>query len=195
MFVRTSAWLGLAALLVMPTFAHANGEIIGMVQSGKGRVANAVVSLVDVSGSFSGAGKTAEMGQRDKEFMPHVLAVLKGTTVQFTNSDPFFHNVFSSSRVKEFNVSQEKVGDKSEMVFDKAGIVPIRCHIHANMKGYVVVLPNPYFAVTNANGLFRISNVPAGTYTIKAWSEHGTPETQTIQVPATGEAKVIFKLA
>ncbi len=193
MIGRTTVLLGLAAFVVAPSLARANGEIIGMVQGGKGRVANAVVSLVDVSGSFSGAGKSAQMNQKDKEFSPSVLPVLKGTTVRFVNSDPFFHNVFSSSTVKQFNVSQEKVGDTSEMVFDKPGIVPIRCHIHASMKAYVVVLPNPYFALTNANGLFRISNVPAGTYTIKAWTGHGAPETQTIQVPASGEAKVIFK--
>ena len=194
MIRKASIWLGLSAMLI-PGFAQANGEIIGMVQGNGGRVENAVVSLVDVAGSFSGAGRTAEMGQKGKEFVPSVLAVLKGTTVKFTNSDPFFHNVFSSSRVKEFNVSQEKVGDTSQITFDKPGIVPIRCHIHANMKAYIVVLPNPYFAVTNGNGLFRISDVPAGTYTIKAWSAKGEPVTQTVQVPASGEAKVIFKLA
>ena len=191
MFVRSTALLGFAALLVIPCMAHANGEIIGMVQSGKGRIANAVVSLEGVPGSFSGG--TAVMGQKDKEFVPSVLPVVKGTSVKFENSDPFFHNVFSNSRMKAFNVSQQKAGDTSSVVFDKVGIVPIRCHIHASMKAFIVVLPNPYFAVTNSNGLFRISNVPAGTYTIKVWSEHGTPQTQTVEVPATGEAKVIFK--
>lgn len=193
MFRKASSLLVLTAL-TLPGLAKANGEIIGMVQGGGGRVADAVVSLVDVQGSFSGAGRTAEMGQKDKQFVPSVLAILKGTTVKFTNSDPFFHNVFSASKVKEFNVSQEKVGDASQITFDKPGIVPIRCHIHANMKAYIVVLPNPYFAVTNGNGLFRISDVPAGNYTIKAWTSRGQVTTQTVQVPASGEAKVIFKL-
>lgn len=191
MLVRFTGLLGFAALLAVPCLGLANGEIIGMVQSGKGRVSNAVVSLEGVSGNFSGG--TAVMGQKDKEFVPSVLAVVKGTSVKFENSDPFFHNVFSNSRMKAFNVSQQKAGDTSSVVFDKVGIVPIRCHIHASMKAYIVVLPNPYFAVTNSNGLFRISNVPAGTYTIKVWSEHGSPETQSVQVPASGEAKVIFK--
>jgi len=191
MLVRSKALIGLVALSVIPTFALANGEIIGMVQAGKGRVANAVVSLEGVPGNFSGG--TAQMDQKDKEFVPSVLPIVKGTTVKFVNSDPFFHNVFSSSRMKAFNVSQEKVGDSSSVLFDKVGIVPIRCHIHASMKAYIIVLPNPYFAVTNSNGLFRISNVPAGTYTIKVWSEHGAPQSQTVQVPDSGEAKVIFK--
>ena len=191
MLVRSTALLGLAVLVTVPALCFANGEIIGMVQAGKGRVENAVVSLDGVAGNF--APGRAEMDQKDKEFVPMVLPVVKGTTVKFVNSDPFFHNVFSSSRMKAFNVSQEKVGDASSVVFDKIGIVPIRCHIHASMKAFVVVLPNPYFAVTNANGLFRISNVPAGTYTIKVWSEHGAPMTQTVQVPDSGQAKVIFK--
>jgi len=190
MHVR-SALISLAVILTIPSFAHANGEIIGMVESGKGRVANAVVSLDGVTGHFPGG--TAEMDQKDKEFVPSVLPIVRGTSVKFVNSDPFFHNVFSASRMKAFNVSQEKAGDASAVTFDKLGIVPIRCHIHASMKAFIVVLPNPYFAVTNSNGLFRISNVPAGTYTIKVWSEHGTPQTQTVEVPATGQAKVIFK--
>lgn len=134
------------------------------------------------------------MNQKDKEFLPHVLAILKGTTVKFDNSDPYFHNVFSSSRVKTFNVSQEKKGDTSTILFDKIGLIPIRCHIHAAMKAYIVVLPNPYFGVSNDKGQFRISDVPAGSYTIKVWSEKGTA-TQTIDVPAGDRAKVIFKVS
>jgi plastocyanin len=172
----------------------ATGEIIGIVESGGSRVAGAVVSLSGVSGSFSPPSQPVTMNQKDKEFLPHVLAILKGTTVKFDNSDPYFHNVFSSSRVKTFNVSQEKKGDTSTILFDKIGLIPIRCHIHAAMKAYIVVLPNPYFGVSNDKGQFRISDVPAGSYTIKVWSEKGTA-TQTIDVPAGDRAKVIFKVS
>jgi plastocyanin len=182
----------IVAAIALPVFARANGDIIGMVEHGSSRVHNAVVSLVEVPGTFK-SSKTVTMNQKDKEFAPHVLAVEKGTTVTFNSEDPFFHNVFSSSRVKTFNVSQEKKGDTSQITFDKPGIVPIRCHIHANMKAFVVVLPNPYFATTNSKGLFKISGVPAGTYTIKVWDETGLSETQSVTVPATGSVKVIFK--
>jgi len=94
-----------------------------------------------------------------------------------------------------FNVSQEKRGDTSTLTFDKAGLVPIRCHIHASMKAYIVVLPNPYFDVSNEKGLFHISDVPAGTYTVKVWSENAGSSTQTIEVPSGGRAKVIFKVS
>lgn len=197
---RTSfrlATLATAALAIGPIAARAaaNGEIVGIVELGSGsRVSNAVVSLVDVSGTFHPSGPV-DMNQLDKEFVPRVIAVLKGTTVRFVSSDPFFHNVFSSSRLKTFNVSQETKGDVSEVVFDKAGIVPIRCHIHGNMKGYVVVLSNPFFGVTNARGLFRITGVPAGSYTIKVWGEKFAAETKTVDVPSSGQAKVLFKIA
>jgi len=182
-----------ATFAFLPVFARANGEIIGMVESGSSRVARAVVSLTDVPGSFS-SSRTVTMNQKNKEFSPHVLAILKGTTVEFMNSDPFLHNVFSSSRVRTFNVSQQQVGQASSIQFDHPGVVPIKCHIHANMKAYVVVLPNPYFATSNGNGLFRISNVPAGTYTIKVWTESGASSTQSVTVSDGGQAKVIFKL-
>jgi plastocyanin len=172
----------------------ATGEIIGIVENASGRVADAVVSLSGVTGNFNPPSAPVRMDQKDKLFAPHVLAVMKGTTVRFDNSDPFFHNVFSSSRVKTFNVSQEKRGDTSSVVFDKIGLVPIRCHIHANMKAYIVVLANPYFDVTNEKGQFRINDVPAGSYTIKVWSEKGT-STQTVDVKAGDRAKVIFKVS
>jgi plastocyanin len=185
-------FFALAAVGMASSIALA-GDIIGIVETEKGvRVEFAVVNITEATGSFKPT--TIAMDQVNKEFIPHVLAVLKGTTVRFLNSDPYFHNVFSNSKVKTFNVSQAKKGDFSEMTFDKVGIVPIRCHIHANMKAYVVILANPYFNVTNAQGQFRISNVPAGTYSLKVWGEQFPSQTQTVTVPATGNAKAIFKV-
>ena len=174
--------------------AKANGEIIGIVELGSTRVSDAVVSITEAPGSFTPPATGATMDQKDKQFVPHVLAILKGTKVKFNNSDPFFHNVFSSSRIKMFNVSQEKKGDVSELVFDKPGLIPIRCHIHASMKAYIVVLSNPYFAVTNEKGQFQIGNVPPGTYTLKVWSEHSSTTTQTVEVTSGGRAKALFKV-
>ena len=190
----TFSRLLVAAAAAVATSTALAGDIIGIVESAKGgRVEFAVVNISEATGSFRPT--RIDMNQLNKEFSPHVLAVLKGTTVRFLNSDTFFHNVFANSRVKTFNVSQEKKGDSSEITFDKIGIVPVRCHIHANMKAYVVVLANPYFNVTNAQGQFRISNVPAGTYTLKVWGEAFASQTQQITVPATGNAKAIFKVS
>lgn len=170
------------------------GTIIGAVEGKSGRIAHAVIYVTDAKGSFSAPSEHAKVDQKDKEFVPAVIAVQKGATVDFDNSDPFFHNVFSSSHSKTFNVSQTKKGDTSAVTFDKVGIVPIRCHIHANMKGYIVVCPNPFFATSNGKGLFKINDIPAGTYTLKVWTASGAATTQTVTVPATGEAKVIFKV-
>jgi plastocyanin len=175
--------------------AKANGDIIGMVEMGSKRVSGAVVSITEAPGSFSAPAEPVIMDQKDKEFQPHVLAIMKGTKVRFNNSDPYLHNVFSNSRVKMFNVSQSKKGDTSELTFDKVGLIPIKCHIHASMKAYIMVLPNPYFAVTNEKGLFQIPNVPAGTYTLKVWSEDSSPSTQSVEVTAGGRAKAIFKVS
>lgn len=196
--IRSFAVLTLAAALSFsPAFPEkvaraARGEILGIVEAGGSRVEGAVVSLSGVSGSYAPPSRSVAMNQKEKQFLPHVLAVMKGTTVRFDNGDPFFHNVFSSSRVKTFNVSQEKKGEYSEITFDKIGLVPIRCHIHAAMKAYIVVLPNPFFDTTNEKGLFRISDVPAGTYTIKVWSEKGTAS-QSITVSSGERTKVILK--
>lgn len=184
-----------ATSMAFPAGTHrANGEIIGIVESGSSRVANAVVNLTEVAGSFQPPSEAVVMDQKDKEFLPHVLAIMKGTRVRFSNSDPFFHNVFSSSRVKTFNVSQEKKGDASTITFDKPGLVPIRCHIHAAMRAVIDVLPNPFFDVTNEKGQFHIADVPPGTYTIKVWSEGAGSSTQSIEVTSSGRAKVIFKI-
>ncbi len=173
----------------------ANGEIIGIVEMGSKRVHGAVVSITDATGTFAPPAEPVVVDQKEKEFLPHVIAIVKGGKVRFNNSDPFLHNVFSSSRVKMFNVSQSKKGDTSELTFDKVGLIPIKCHIHANMKGYIMVLPNPYFAVTNEKGQFQIGNVPAGTYTLKVWSEDSSPSTQSVTVTAGARAKALFKVS
>ena len=196
--------LGVGAMAVVMALAggaspasvpvKANGEIIGIVEMGSTRVEDAVISISEAPGNYSPPSAGVMMDQKDKQFIPHVLAILKGSKVKFNNSDPFFHNVFSSSRIKMFNVSQEKKGDVSELTFDKTGLIPIRCHIHANMKAYIVVLPNPYFAVSNAKGQVQIGDVPAGTYTLKIWSDKGSSTTQSVTVTAGGRAKAIFKV-
>lgn len=191
--VGSTATVGASFTLHAPKLT-AGGEIVGMVKSASGgKQQYAVVSLTSVSGSYSAPSSVVVMDQHDKDFVPHVLAVMKGTTVRFSNSDTFLHNVFSSSRVQTFNVSQAKQGDHTDLRFNSPGIVPIKCHIHANMKAYIVVLANPFFAVTSASGLFTINGVPAGTYALKVWSEGGSA-TQSITVPNSGPVKVIIQL-
>lgn len=124
----------------------------------------------------------ARMDQRNEEFIPHVLAVTVGTTVDFPNDDTKFHNVFSLSRVKTFDLGRYPVGHSKAVVFDKPGIVPISCDIHTHMSAYVLVFNHPYFAVADEDGRFVISNVPVGSYTLKVWSETGQTEPKVVTV-------------
>ena len=119
-------------------------------------------------------------------FVPHVLVVLKGTTVQFLNSDPVGHNVYwpSIDRNKKLahNMGTWPQGQQKSFTFNDLGVAPLLCNVHPEMSGYVVVVPTPYFAVTDKDGNFDIKDVPDGSYTLKTWSEAGKPASQSVSV-------------
>jgi plastocyanin len=136
----------------------------------------------------------ARMDQRHEEFIPHVLAVTVGTIVDFPNDDTKFHNVFSLSRVKTFDLGRYPVGHSKSVQFDKAGIVPISCDIHTHMSAYVLVFNHPYFAVADEDGRYAIANVPPGSYTLKVWSEDGRTDPRTVVVPDGQSVECDFRL-
>jgi len=124
--------------------------------------------------------------QRKMAFLPHVVAVQQGTTVDFLNSDPVGHNVYwpsvSGNKKLSHNLGTWPKGDKKPFQFNDLGTVSFLCNVHPEMSGYVVVVPTPYFAVTDKDGNFEIKNVPAGKYTLKTWSEDGKPTTQLVDL-------------
>jgi plastocyanin len=126
--------------------------------------------------------------QRKMTFMPHIVAVQQGTTVDFLNSDPVGHNVYwpsiSGNKKLAHNLGTWPKGEKKPFQFNDLGVASLLCNVHPEMSGYVVVVPTPYFAVTDKDGNFEIKNVPAGKYTLKTWSEDGKPTTQAIDVSA-----------
>jgi plastocyanin len=132
--------------------------------------------------------------QKDGTFRPHVLPVLIGTTVEWPNHDEIYHNVFSMSEPKPFDLGIYKKEIK-KVTFDKPGRVDVFCSIHTKMNCIVLVLENPFFSATDAKGNFRIENVPAGTYPLKAWHERLPPQIKNVTVPATGETVVDFVLS
>jgi len=113
----------------------------------------------------------AEITQQHEAFMPRVLAVTRGSTVDFPNADPFFHNVFSLSGAETFDLGRYPQGQTKSKTFPKAGLIKVYCHIHSHMSATILVLDHPYFATPDSNGAFTLPNVPPGRYTIVGWHE------------------------
>jgi plastocyanin len=138
---------------------------------------------------------TRRISQKGAMFSPHLLPVVVGTTVEWPNNDEIYHNVFSMSEAKPFDLDLYKGNPPDKRVtFDKTGRVDVFCSIHANMHCVVLVLDNPYFAVTDDAGHYSITNVPPGSYTLKAWHERLPTQQQQITVTETGEVKTDFTL-
>ena len=138
---------------------------------------------------------TKRVAQEGAVFSPHVLPIMAGTTVEWPNNDRIYHNVFSMSDAKQFDLGLYKGNPPEKRVrFDRPGRVDVFCSIHTSMNCTVLVLQNPYFATTDERGNFRIPNVPPGTYKLKAWHERLPADEREITVPTNGEVKVDFVL-
>lgn len=137
---------------------------------------------------FSGpAPANPEMVQEGETFIPHVLPIRVGATVDFPNHDPIFHNVFSLSRVNTFDLGRYPEGTSRAVTFDRPGIVPVFCHLHSDMSAVVLVLENHLFTKPEPDGAYRLPAVPAGDYTLVAWH----PRAESVRVPlsvAPGES-------
>jgi len=148
------------------------------------------------------------MDQQNLAFIPSVLPIPVGSTVLFPNNDKVDHNVFSMSRTKKFNLGSYKPGESQTVVFDKPGIVEVRCDVHAEMAAYILVMKNAYFAVTDKKGKFEIPDagylqqvglegiaaLPPGNYFVKTRHEKLKTQKQSIVVPDTGDVAVQLDL-
>lgn len=135
------------------------------------------------------------LDQRNETFVPHVLAIVAGTTVDFPNSDRTYHNVFSLSKTKTFDLGRYAVGRSKSVRFDRPGIVRVFCDIHSHMSAFILVFAHRYFSVSQPDGSYRLENVPPGTYTVVAWHEAAALESRRVVVPdAGGEVEVNFAL-
>jgi plastocyanin len=135
------------------------------------------------------------MDQRNETFVPHVLPIVAGTTVDFPNNDQTYHNVFSLSKTKTFDLGRYAVGRSKSVRFDRPGIVRVFCDIHSHMSAFILVFAHRYFALSESDGTYRLENVPPGTYTVVAWNESAPLESRRVVVPdAGGEVEVNFAL-
>ena len=139
--------------------------------------------------------KIPDIAQKDKHFSPHILPVVAGQKVRFPNYDEIYHNVFSISSIKSFDLGQYKSSAPPKLVtFEKSGLVPIYCNIHPEMLTYVVVLENTAYALTDKDGAYQINDVPAGTHTINAWLPKTKRISQEIQIQSGQEIEVHLEL-
>jgi plastocyanin len=132
----------------------------------------------------------AVLDQKNETFVPHVLPVMVGTVVEFPNSDKTYHNVFSLSRAKRFDLGRYAAGRSKSVRFDRPGVVRVFCDIHSHMSAFVLVFSHPFFDVTDTDGRFRLDNVPPGTYTVVAWYEGEARTSRSVTVPAGGVVDV-----
>jgi plastocyanin len=126
------------------------------------------------------------MDQRNETFVPHVLAIVSGTTVDFPNSDQTYHNVFSLSKTRSFDLGRYAVGRTKSVRFDRPGIVRVFCDIHSHMSAFILVFSHRYFSVVDDEGRYRLENVPPGTYTVMAWNESAALESRRVVIAETG---------
>jgi plastocyanin len=149
--------------------------------------------VVYVKGAaFGGALPTGrlELRQENETFLPHVVAITKGSSVTFPNADPFFHNVFSLSSAARFNLGRYPNGQTRTHQFNKPGLVKVYCEIHSHMSASILVLDHPYFAVPDADGTYEIANVPPGRHSLVGWHERVGERITAVQVQAGRKATV-----
>jgi plastocyanin len=177
-----------ASLALVVAGAGWGNEIKGKVTVQGIKSAENIAVYVDVIADkkFDAPKDHIVIDQRKMAFIPHVVAVQQGTTVDFLNSDPVGHNVYwpsvSGNKKLSHNLGTWPKGDKKPFQFNDVGVASLLCNVHPEMSGYVVVVPTPYFAVTDKDGNFEIKNVPGGKYMLKTWSEDGKPTTQAVDL-------------
>ena len=128
----------------------------------------------------------AKLDQRNETFLPHVLTIDAGTLVDFPNNDRTYHNVFSLSKTRKFDLGRYAAGKSKSIRFERPGVVRVFCDIHSHMSAFIMVFSHPFYSKAEVDGRYRIDNIPPGTYTVAAWHEGETRETRSVTIPAQG---------
>jgi plastocyanin len=144
------------------------------------------LAVVYLDGAFPRPASlpTKQVAQKDLTFVPALLPVPVGTRVEFPNLDDTYHNIFSYSPAKRFDLGRYRPEERPipTQVFDKLGLVTLRCDIHEHMRGLILVLNTPYFVMTDTDGHFRLSGLPAGHHTLKAWIDSRTTREKPVEL-------------
>lgn len=152
----------------------------------KRRTAVVYIEVAPQAAFEGGTVARVAMSQQSESFVPHVLAVRAGTIVDFPNNDTIYHNVFSLSKTKRFDLGRYAKGQSKSVRFDEPGIVRVFCDIHSHMNAFILVFAHRFFDVTDEQGRYRIDQVPPGTYALVAWYEGVVRQTRTVTIPEDG---------
>ncbi len=170
------------------------GTIKGTIKSPYARLAEGVVYIEEVKDrKFVLPSKNPLMDQKNKIFVPHVLPVLVGSTVDFPNTDDVRHNVYTEKGSPyEFNLGEYQAGEVKQVKPDKCGLLSLRCNVHTEMNAFIVVCQNPYFGTTDKKGAYLIRNVPPGKYRLTFFHEKLKSKTIEVTVEAGKDAAADF---
>jgi plastocyanin len=185
----------LTLLCVVVSLAAHAGDIKGKVSGASGV---SVVWVDAIAGkTFPAPEKHVVVDQKGLMFIPHIVAIQQGATVEFLNSDTVAHNVFwisiSGNKKLGHNLGTWPKGQSKSFKFDNPGVAPLLCNVHPEMSAYVVISPTPYFAQSDASGNYKISGVPDGSYTVAAW--HEGMKQQSKPAAVKGDTSVDFTLS
>jgi len=162
------------------------------VQPGPADLPSAVVYLEGAPGGDA-PPRSARMAQKNLQFAPGVLPVRRGTVVEFPNQDDLYHNVFSYSKAKRFDLGRYRKDEKpARQVFDTVGVVRLSCEIHTHMQGVILVLDTPYFQKTDTRGNYRLDGLPPGSYVLKVWISEKATYTRPVTLEPDSKLRVDF---
>lgn len=157
---------------------------------------NPPVAVVYLEGNFAppASPPLAQIRQKDLTFVPSLLPVQRGTRVEFPNLDESYHNIFSFSPPKRFDLGRYRADERPipSQLFDVPGLVTLRCDIHEHMRALILVVDTPHFTVTRPTGEFQLKNVPAGRYVLKAWIDSRTTLERPVELAADGVVRIDF---
>ncbi len=173
------------------------GTVKGTITIGDSPASDVVVSIEGLPGEYLKSqilnmkAEQAQIDQRDKKFIPHVLPVRVGTRVNFPNNDDAWHNVFSTSGAKKFDLGLYPPGNNRNVTFDKPGVVRILCNVHPHMEAYIVVKEHPFFAVSDTRGNYRLPAIPVGRYRLEIWHPELGTKVEPFNMARGGEVLAV----
>jgi plastocyanin len=189
--------LSIAFVAVSASASSISGTVVIKKRNGDrlGDASSVVVFLDGYKAPASAVPRhSAVLLQENKMFVPPVLPIMAGMEVEMPNEDAIFHNAFSLSKTKPFDLGLYKKGQKKSVLFDLPGLVKVYCNIHEKMVAYILVLENPYYAVTDRDGNFKLDDVPDGQYDLSAWYRYSDIFKQPIEVRGGKPLRVGFEL-